>query len=819
MFDNTSIRLRGLLLAAMATVIAGCGGGASTETKQQAQPGTQQTTYNGPAPATSDTQAFMVSLWANLQTDGDAQCANCHSPAGGQAPMFARNDDVNLAYAEANPLTDRSSPPDSRLVTKVAGGHNCWLGSAQACADIMTTWIENWVGSTAGGGRQIQLNAPPLNDPGQSKNFPPPVPAEFTPVHDLLTLYCSDCHSNASATPQTPFFADADINVAYDAVQPKIDLDTPASSRLVLRLRNEFHNCWDGDCVAASAEMESTLTTFANSIVPTSVDPALIISKALRLVDGTVASGGNRYESNQIALWEFKSGQGLTAYDTSGVSPAMDLTLSGNVSWVGGWGIDISSGKAQASTTTSRKLYDLLTATGEYAIEAWVAPANVVQEDTRIISYSAGTTARNLTLGQTLYSYDFYNRSGTTDANGEPALSTAAADEDLQATLQHVVVNYDPVNGRRIYVNGVFTGDIDPVSGDTLADWDDSFAFVLGNEVSGDRQWQGVIRMVAIHSRALSEAQIQQNLDAGVGEKFFLLFYVGDLISVPQSYIMFEVSQFDSYSYLFNKPLFISLDQNASASNIPLVGMHIGMNGRIIDVGQAYANLNIGLNDTAGQALSSLGTIVPLEKGPDGDEFFLAFEQLGNNFGPVTPPAGLTPPPEELAGTQPDVGLRTFDEINASMAAVTTVPVTEVQSTFDQIRQQLPSTESADTFSSAQEIGIAQLAIAYCNALLENNDARRDNYFSGFDFSLGPAAAFANRGFVITPLINNMQGMALLSQPDFNVVYDEIDQLVDRLIGSSPPPGGPPANSPQRTKDITKAACAAVLGSGVVLIQ
>jgi hypothetical protein len=32
---------------------------------------------------------------------------------------------------------------------------------------------------------------------------------------------------------------------------------------------------------------------------------------------------------------------------------------------------------------------------------------------------------------------------------------------------------------------------------------------------------------------------------------------------VPQSYIMFEVSQNDSYSYLFTKPVFISLDPAA----------------------------------------------------------------------------------------------------------------------------------------------------------------------------------------------------------------------------------------------------------------
>ena len=70
---------------------------------------------------------------------------------------------------------------------------------------------------------------------------------------------------------------------------------------------------------------------------------------------------------NVIALYQFKTGQGTTAYDTSGVNPGMHLTLSGGVGWVGGWGIDVGSGKAQASTTTSRKLYDLITAAGEYS--------------------------------------------------------------------------------------------------------------------------------------------------------------------------------------------------------------------------------------------------------------------------------------------------------------------------------------------------------------------------------------------------------------------------------------------------------------------
>ena len=87
----------------------------------------------------------------------------------------------------------------------------------------------------------------------------------------------------------------------------------------------------------------------------TQVDASLVLSKALSLYEGTVASGGNRYNGNVIGMWEFKTGSGSVAYDTSGVEPAIDLTLSGDVTWVGGWGINVKSGKAQGSTTSEQE--------------------------------------------------------------------------------------------------------------------------------------------------------------------------------------------------------------------------------------------------------------------------------------------------------------------------------------------------------------------------------------------------------------------------------------------------------------------------------
>ena len=560
-----SVILIGLMLTA-------CGGESTTE-----NPVTSTTTssnYTGPAAGTADVQAFRLNVWENLNKQN--RCGACHG-TNGQAPTFVRMDDVNLAYAQANSIVDLANPANSRMVTKVAGGHNCWLDSDSACGDVITAYITAWAGGIAGSGNIIELVAPALKDPGDSKSFPADSVLFSTTVHPLLTAHCSGCHVDSATSAQSPFFADSDPDKSYEAARSKIDLDNPANSRFVLRLREEFHNCWTASCANDADTMEAAIATFAGQIPVTQIDPLLVTSKALTLPDGIVASGGNRYEENIIALYQFKTGQGSTAFDTSGVEPGMHLTLSGSTSWVGGWGIDIVNGKAQATTSTSKKLHDLITATGEYTIEAWVVPANVSQEGpARIISYSAGTAERNFTLGQTQYNYNFLHRSTNTGANGDPSLSTADDDEDLQATLQHVVATYDPARGRRIYVNGTFTGDRDPMSGGSLIDWDDSFAFLLGNEVSSDRPWSGQLRLVAIHNRALTRQQIVQNFAAGVGEKFFLLFNVSDHTGMADSYVMIEVSQFDNYSYLFYEPTFIRLGNDVSPSDIADPGIRRG---------------------------------------------------------------------------------------------------------------------------------------------------------------------------------------------------------------------------------------------------
>ena len=847
----------GAVLLSASVILAACGGGAQTTDNPTSvnQGGNNDAPYAGPAARDADVLKFQQEFWSNAKTTD--RCGSCHNEVVGQLPMFVRNDDVNLAYDEALTRVNVDQPSLSEIVAKVSSTterHNCWVEDPAVCGSIMTTWIENWVGTTAGGGRQIVLTPPVSQDPADSKNFPAdPTSFQQLVYTPILSQYCSGCHSSESATAQQPYFADPDINVAYEAAKSKINLDTPGSSRFVIKvspnpaISGESHNCWDNDCPTAESEMLAAITAFANGISATVVDPNLVTSRAIRLVDGTLASGGNRYEEAQVALWEFQTGSGLTAFDTSGVDPAIDLNFSGDVSWFGGWGITIGTdpaqgpGKAQGSTTASQKLHNILQESGEFAIEAWVIPANVTQEMTPIVSYSAGATTRNFTLQQTLYDYDFLLRTNETSLNGDPALSTPSADEVLQATLQHVVANYDPINGRSIYVNGVLVSNADPVPGGTLIDWQDTFAVVLGNEASGDAVWEGTFRLAAVHRRALTQEQITQNFDAGVGERFYMLFDISARIGAPAdtSFVLFEAQQFDTYAYLFDKPHFITLD-GSTPEGIPMKGLHLAMNGQEVAVGQSYANmdqtLSAALFEELGQPLSQLGAVVPLEKGPQDDQFFLTFDDLNGTIynRPEDPMLVITPTDLDPASR---IGVRTFDEIAATYASILEVdPLIQypdgsfpVDETFQELRQSLPAVEDVNTFLSSHQVAIAQLAIQYCDAAIGSNANPNPDaegvIWTSFDFDLPAATAFslANRGNFVDPLIERAIGQTsggpqLTSQPSYTIVYDEVaafaaagdrpDNLIDRLLAGT-----------SDTRAIAKGVCASVLGSAATLVQ
>jgi len=831
--------LKLLAAGALLAVLSACGsssGGPATVVNQVSTVSTTNA-YTGPAPANADVQAFMLNFWQNVNPSN--RCGGCHHQ-GGQSPQFARTDDVNLAYQAALPLVNVTNPSQSTFVLKVGGGHNCWVADPSACAATMTVWITNWVGAGASSLSQVTLVAPPVQTPGNSKQFPSSDALFVSTVFPLLTQWCSGCHQPNSASAQQPYFADASNPAgSYIAAQAKINLTQPSQSRFYQRLATDLHHCWattpggQPDCPGSAAAMLTQLTAFANGVPVTTVPKTWVVSNAVTLTQGTIAAGGARYDANVIAEYMFETGQGSTAYDTSGVTPEADLTLYGNVTWDGSWGIIIGAGgSAQASTSASQKLTSLIQPAGEFTVEAWVAPANVTQTNAYIVSYSGSNTTRNVTLAQSADQYQGLTRSSVTNTNGMPPLTTATANGAAQAALQHVVLTYDPINGQKMYVNGVYTGDVDPSKGGTLANWDSTFALVLGNETTGQRQWQGDIKFLAIHNRALTPAQIQQNFAAGVGQKYFLLFGVTQLSGVPQSYILFQASQYDNYSYLFAQPKFISLDPNATIpANLQISGIRIGVNGVLAPSGQSFATLNAtvgGSTYTAanGQLLSPLGTVIPLQLGSANDLFFLSFDQFGSASNPfVDPPGAPQPPVANNTLLQADYGIMSFERFNNTLSRITGVSITDpvVQPIYLGSQQALPAGSQIAAFVSSQQTAMSTLANAYCGRMMASQGLR-DAFFGGssiensLTLSANPALqGAALRQTITTALATNAVGSSV-SPASYNAVVNETDALMQRIAGTSVN-GLPTLNVNATVSQAIVAACTATLASAAVTLQ
>jgi len=856
-FQWRTCSLLGLVL--VIGLLGGCGGSGSGSkvTPNPAPPpstGGNNFSYRGEKPAsTADITKFQNELWINIARED--RCGGCHKT---QAPTFARGDDINLAYAAVidGGLVSLSDPAASRLVAKVSGGHNCWTSDPVACGDIVTGWINKWAGPRETTANDVVLKAPDDKEIANSKSFPVDNSDFGSTVHPLLKQYCAGCHSESAATRQQPYFASEDLGVAYQAAKSKIRLDTPAQSRLVQRLRADAHNCWS-DCATNSNDMQAAIQAFADGLDAVEVDPDLVISKAVGLGDAFVLSSGGRIDTDIIAKYEFKTGKNTVAFDTSGIEPAADLSLIGNVAWSSAWGIKLAdNGRAQATVSGSRKFYDLLRGSGEYTIETWVIPDNLDQgandsNPARIVSYSGSTDERNFTLGQYDYNYVVLNRSDKSNANGLVVLATDDNDERAQASLQHVVATFDPVKGRRIYVNGEFTGDTDPLAQAVLKDWDNGYALVVGNEVSGNRPWAGSVRFLAIHKRAMSAVDIQTNFEVGVGARYLLLFNVSEQIDEPacfhndpsdspdkgnigDCFIVFEVQQIDDYGYQFAAPFFTVLGGGSLTSPVPLKGIRIGVNGTEAVAGQVFANLNTQLSVTAGerQQLSPLGTVVEAKSGPEDDVFFLTFDQIGSKT--YTRVAAVVPPPAAPAdiADQPSLGLRDFAEINASLAQMTGISAVNplVSSTYEKVKQQLPTLTNLDGFLAAQQMGITQLTVAYCNALVGSSGAgvnpARAALFPGFDFAAAANVAFDSdikRAQIIDPLLNRLLAdevadgsnphSKLSQQAEPAELRLELNQLIDNMTSCG---SGCAAD---RTLTTVKATCAATLGSAVMLLQ
>jgi hypothetical protein len=164
-----------------------------------------------------------------------------------------------------------------------------------------------------------------------------------------------------------------------------------------------------------------------------------------------------------------------------------------------------------------------------------------------------------------------------------------------------------------------------------------------------------------------------------------------------------------------------------------------------------------------------------------------------------------------------DVGVRTFAQVNSTFSALTGVPTNNaaVSATYKKVQQQLPPIPTLEGFSAANQVGVAQLAIQYCNQMMTTPALRSKIFPPSVTFGATQFSTAPNISAVTGPLATLAVGNGTLkSQPVATTVSSELNSLIGILCT-----GSTPCNSAARVVAVASAACAAALGNADVLIN
>lgn len=242
-----------------------------------------------------------------------------------------------------------------------------------------------------------------------------------------------------------------------------------------------------------------------------------------------------RVTDGLVVGYDFREGAGATVMDHSGFGAPLNLTIHEPefVEWGADGSLSITESTIISSASdmnvppegTAEKIFDAITETEEITMEAWIEPDNVDENDgpARVMTMSFNPVNRNFTMGQDQPEYEMRVRTTTAGNNGHP-LRVRTDDLSVETELQHVVYTRNEDGDAVIYVDGEIVpvgfgneGE-DPIDGN-LFNWDDTYDFALGNELTWDditaRDWLGTYHLIAVYNRALTEEEVGFNFAAG----------------------------------------------------------------------------------------------------------------------------------------------------------------------------------------------------------------------------------------------------------------------------------------------------------------
>lgn len=193
--------------------------------------------------------------------------------------------------------------------------------------------------------------------------------------------------------------------------------------------------------------------------------------------------------------------------DTSGYGDALTLAVQDTdaVTWASG-SLTFDSDTLAVSLTAADKLYDAISATGEFSVEVLLRRASPgsTSSPSRVVAYSEGAGDSNFILGQDASNYEARVRDSSTGSSGVLSPEFISATSLSASGDTHVILSYK--DGEvSVYIDGVL--DESNTAGGLLSNWESDHYLVFGGEYGGSDYWRGTLKRVAIYDRAFNDSQ------------------------------------------------------------------------------------------------------------------------------------------------------------------------------------------------------------------------------------------------------------------------------------------------------------------------
>lgn len=175
----------------------------------------------------------------------------------------------------------------------------------------------------------------------------------------------------------------------------------------------------------------------------------------------------------------------------------------------------------------------------------------------------------------------------------------------------------------------------------------------------------------------------------------------------------------------------------------------------------------------------------------------------------------VTPEVIPLSKIEASVGLRNYDQINATMSVITGIPTTTaaVKAVFVSLTTSMPTDSDIKGFLGSQQVSVFKLAVEYCDALVKD-PAKRAEFFPGFNFAGTPAAALdaSGKASLADTLVSKIWGKDLDFLPVHSQSVASVVALIDGvLVGKN-------TGQAAVTGAVVTGVCTAVLSSAPAIM-